>query len=455
MIVGVAAACADPTPDTPPPAAPPAPEPPAPPPPEPPPPSGGEEGDGRVIITYMFWGDENEVANVTKLANEFNASQDRITVVPEPVDRDEITAILTARASAGNLPDTGFMTEPLTINWAQAGFIEAPTFTGESPRDVISFRWDGQTVAYSSCVVQLSMFYDLDRFDDAGVAYPPKTAATAWSWDDFVDAAKSLTFDVNGNDAHSPNFDKDNVEKYGFYLEPAVWQLEAWTLSNGGGFINPNDWKDVIINSPASAEAIQRIADLHLVHGVMPRYGTWPGDSIDTWFLEENVAMAVNGTWSIGVWMSPARDNHGLNYSVAVLPSMGRPTTMATAGLAVQYAGSDNPAEAAEWLAWFIEQSGELIEVGIWMPRYQSMFTNEAEMGWAKSPAFPPFEDFRPAVIDYSVSSAVSAAWHWVPNMDPFLDELSTALAPVWSGDATAQDALNAARPALVSAITG
>ena len=270
-----------------------------------------------------------------------------------------------------------------------------------------------------------------------------------------VDAAKSLTIDVNGNNAHSADFDRNNVSQYGFYLEPAVWQLEAWTISNGGGFVNPNDWRDVIVNSPASAEAIQRIADLHLVHGVMPRYGTWPADSIDTWFLEENVAMAVNGTWSIGVWMSPARDEHGLNYSVGVLPSMGRPVTMATAGLAVQYAGSKHPEAAAEFLAWYVENSSFLIEIGIWMPRYQSQFTNESQMDWAKSPAYPPFEDFKPAVIDYSANNAVSAAWHWVPNMDPFLDELSSALAPVWAGTQTAQEALDAARPALVAAIGG
>jgi len=89
------------------------------------------------------------------------------------------------------------------------------------------------------------------------------------------------------------------------------------------------------------------------------------------------------------------------------------------------------------------------------MPRYQSKFTNEAEMSWAKTDAYPPFEDFKPAVIDYSANNAVSAAWHWVPNMDPFLDELASALAPVWAGDQTAQEALDAARPALVAAIGG
>jgi len=431
-----------------------------PPPPEAPPPPAAPEtptesaDDGRVTITYMFWGDEEEVNNVSALLAEFNASQDRITAEPWPVDRDDIAEILVSLAASGDLPDTGMLAEPLAINWAQAGFIEAPPLQ-ETPRDLISFRWEGETVAYSSCVVQLAMYYDIDRFDAAGVDAPPKTAATAWDWDSFVDTAKSLTFDANGNDAHSSNFDRDNVEQYGFYLEPAVWQLEAWTISNGGGFFNPNDWSDVIINSPESAEAIQRIADLHLVHGVSPRYATWPADSIDTWFLEENVAMAVNGTWSIGVWMSPARDDHGLNYSVAVLPSMGRPVTMATAGLAVMYAGSDHPAEAAEFLTWYVQNSGFLIEIGIWMPRYERMFTNEADMDWAKTPAYPPFEDFKPAVIDYSANNAVSAAWHWVPNMEYFLDELATILDPVWAGTQTAQEALDAGKPILEAAIRG
>jgi len=464
MIFAFIAACTDDTPTDvePPETTEETPEAPPPPSPEaPPPPSGDDDDDddadvaGDVAhITFMFWGGEEEVANVSALLDEFNADHPHIFVEPWPVDRAEIAAILTTLAAAGELPDTGMMTEPLTIPWAQAGFIEAPPFAGETPRDVISFQWDGEAVAYSSCVVQLTMFYDVDRFDEAGVALPPKTAADAWSWDEFIDAAKSLTFDVNGNDAHSSNFDRDNVEMYGFYLEPAVWQLEAWTLSNGGGFFNPNDWSDVIINSPESAEAIQRIADLYLVHGVMPRYATWPADSIDSWFLEENVAMAVNGTWSIGVWMSPARDEYGLNYSVAVLPSMGREVTLATAGLVVMYAGSDHPEAAAEFLGWYVDNSSWLIDVGIWMPRYESMFTDESLMDWAQTPAFPPFEDFRTAVIDYSVNNAVSAAWHWVPNMEYFQDALATILAPVWAGDQTAQEALDAGLPSLEAIIT-
>ena len=451
LMIASLAACA--APETPAPAPEPAPAPaPAPGEDQPPP----DEDDGIARITYMFWGDETEIENVTNLLNNFNADNPDIIVSPWPVDRDDITEILTTLAAAGELPDTGFMTEEMAINWARAGFIQAPQITGEPPRDIISFRWEGDPVAYSSCVVQLALYYNKDKFDAAGVPYAPKTAATAWTWDEFVDVAKTLTIDANGNNAHSPNFNSNNIEQYGVYLEPAVFQLEAWTLSNGGGFFNPDDWRDVTINSPESAEAIQRIADLHLVHGVMPRWGALGGDNVDALFLEHNVAMVVNGTWSIGVWLSGAKNDHGLNYSVGVLPSMGRPVTIATAGLAVQYAGSKHPEAAARFLDWYAatENNWSLIEGGIWMPRHESWYRDEAKMReWADNDNHPPFEDFRSAVVEYSLTNAVSAGWHWVPGYDAFIPELATALTDVWSGGKTAQEALDAAKPAFERAI--
>jgi len=417
----------------------------------------GDEDDGIARITYMFWGDEAEIENVTDTLNRFNDAHPHIIVEPWPVDRAEIDVLLTTLAASGDLPDTGFITEQMVVDWARAGFIAAPVVTGETPRELITYRWEGQPVAYSSCIVMLTLYYNIDRFDAVGAPRPPKTAASAWSWDEFVDVAKTLTIDVNGNNAHSPDFDRNNVEQYGFYHYHSPWLLEAWVLANNGGFFDPSDWSNVIINEPAAAEAIQRIADLYLVHGVMPRWGSLDG-TIDAWFLENNVAMVVNGSWSIGVWLSEAMNEHGLNYSVGVLPSMARNVTIATAGLAVQYEGSDHPEAAAEFLAWFAatENNWGLIEGGIWMPRYESWFRDESLMReWSDNDNHPPFDDFRSAIIEHSLTNAQSAFWYWVPGADPFLFELASALAPVWSGAQTAQDALNAARPALVAAIGG
>ena len=413
--------------------------------------------DGPVVITYMFWGDESEVENVTGVLNAFNAEHPHIRVEPWNVDRAEIDALLNTLAATGDLPDTGFLTEQMVIDWARAGFIASPTVVGERPLDLITFRWEGQPVAFSSANEVVLTFYNVDKFDAAGVAYPPTTAATAWSWDQFVDAAKRLTFDTSGRNALDPAFDRNNVEQYGVYIEPAPWMLEAFALANGGGFFNPNDWSDVIINQPAAVEAIQRIADLHLVHGVMPQYGTL--EPTIEGVLMDHAAMMINGQWSVGVWLGPAKNNAGLNYGVGVLPSMNAGNvTIATAGLAVMYEGSKHPEAAAEFLAWYAspENNWGLIESGIWMPAVPSFYNDEAKMRqWADNPNFPPFDQYRSAVIEYTMSNAQSTFWYWVPGADPFLNVLGGALAPVWTGEQTAQQALNAAHGALSQAVAG
>ena len=420
----------------------------------------GGGSSGPVEITYMFWGNEAEIAGVTAIIDEFNSQHPDIKVVPEPVDRADVEAILAARALAGNLPDTGFLSEQMVLDWARAGFLGNPEGMFEDTvLDIMKFRWEGQTVGISSANEVILLYYNIDLFDAAGVDHPPKTAASAWTWDQFVDVAKSLTLDTSGRNAHDASFDRNNVAQWGIYPEQDPWMIEAFALANGGGFFGPEpNWQNIIIDQPASAAAFQRIADLHLVHGVSPQYGTFEY-GMDAWFNPNNdvpVAMGFNGQWAIGVWLSGLRNNEGLNYSVGVLPSMDHGNvTIATGGLAVMYDGTDHPDEAKTWLAWYAANGApELIYEGIWMPIFEKYYHDEALMReWADTPNHPPFEDYKSAVIQYTLSSAQSTFWYWVPGADPFLGELGTAIAPVWSGAQTAQDALTAAVPAMKAAM--
>jgi len=140
-----------------------------------------KEEDNTPVIKYMFWGDESEVANVTATLDDFNSSHPHVRVEPWNVDRADIDTLLNTLAATGDLPDTGFLTEQMVIDWARAGFIASPTITGEQPLDIITFRWEGQPVAYSSANEILLTFYNVDKFDAAGVPYPPASAASAWS----------------------------------------------------------------------------------------------------------------------------------------------------------------------------------------------------------------------------------------------------------------------------------
>ena len=429
---------------------------------------GSSANDGPVTITYAMWGDSNEVATVQGAIDQFESEQDRIRVEIIHIDRAEYEAAMNTRAVAGNLPDSGIVAEGMVIPWAEAGILAdvSGMFEGfpEAPLPKLGFNWDGDTVAYSVANELILLFYNRDMFAAAGLNVPPADVTNAWSWDQFVDTAMTLTIDGAGNNAHSPNFNPANIVQYGASFDGAIWMLETWALANGGGFFNPSNPNDVIINQAAAVEAIQRVADLHLVHNAAPQFGTNTATTIATQ-LATNTAMQFNGQWSIGVWLGPAANDSshadyipGFNYGVGVLPSMQRNVTISTGGANVVFNTSPHVEEALEWLAWYsqVENSWPLIESGIWMPVFPIWYNDEDYMRrWADNINFPPFEEYRSAVISYALTNAEPTAWYWVNNTDQFNDVLATALAPVWSGDQTAQQAIDGAMDALRAAVLG
>ena len=59
------------------------------------------------------------------------------------------------------------------------------------PLDSITFKSEGKPVAYSAANEVLSLYYNKDMFDAAGLDYP--SATEAMTWDEFVTLAKTLT----------------------------------------------------------------------------------------------------------------------------------------------------------------------------------------------------------------------------------------------------------------------
>ena len=67
------------------------------------------------------------------------------------------------------------------------------------------------------------IYYNTDLFDEAGLDYPPAAYGEPyadgdpWDMDKLAELAMLLTVDANGNDATSPDFDRDNVVQWGFH----------------------------------------------------------------------------------------------------------------------------------------------------------------------------------------------------------------------------------------------
>lgn len=415
----------------------------------------------KIKLTYALWGGEDEAKNTQKTIDKFNASQDRIEVSCIPIPWETYMEKLNAMATAGQLPDTAIMSEAGVIQWAEQGMLyDISSMYGKNdpkPLDSLAFKYNGNTVAYSTAFETLELYYNKGMFDKAGIAYPPTTGDTAWTWDQFVETAKKLTLDKNGLTPNDAGFDKNNIVQYGCMVENLTWQLEVWCLSNGSGFYS-EDGSKVIINDPAAVEAIQKIADLYLVDHVAPLSTGLTDDGVSRSLVAKTCAMTTNGAWNIGTCLSAARDE-GLNYGIGVLPYMKEKVTINTGGPNVVFAQSKHPKEAMEFIKWYAKEENNwdaLIATGIWMPTLDSYYKDETlTKKWLENKAYPAYEEAKPVLVDYAMKYSKPASWYYTNNTSDFNTLLGSILGNVWTGKQTAKDAINENLKALEAAHLG
>lgn len=402
----------------------------------------------KVKIVYSMWGSAAEGNTNQKVADRFNASQDKIEVEVQAIPWENYMTKLNTLATAGQLPDTGMLKEDGVIQWSSEGMLNdvSAMYEGSDskPLDSLAYKHKGNTVAYAAANEILLLYYNKDMFDKAGVAYPPAVLDQAWTWEQFVDTAKKLTIDKNGKHPGEDGFDEQGIVQFGASVENLPWQLEAWALSNGGGFYS-EDGSEVRIGEDASMEAIQRVADLYLKDHVAPLSVGQTDDGIQRTVIAGTVAMATNGQWNVGTSLNSAKEE-GLNYGVAVLPYMKDKVTISTGGANVVFSQTKHPKEAMEWLKWYNseENNWELISSGIWMPTLDKWYKDETlTRKWVENPNFPPYDEYKSAVVDYAQSPAARpAAWFYTNYTTDFNTLLGSVLGDVWTGKTTAKEAI-------------
>lgn len=404
------------------------------------------ESDGRVTITYSYWGTPDEATATQAALDAYNASQDKVFVELMCIPNEQYTTKLQAMAIADELPDCGIMNENGVLAFANAGLLAdvSDMYAGRDsqPLDCVTFKSEGTPVAYSGCTEILMLYFNKDMFDAAGLDYPPSNIEDAWTWDEFVEVAKQLTIDKNGLHAGDEGFDSENIVQYGCVVDNWTWQLEVWALSSGGSWFS-EDGKECLINSAEAIEAIQKVADLTLVEHVQPLSLGNTDDGIIRSVASGTVAMGTGGAWNMGTCMSSS----GIDFGIGVLPYMEEKVTIATAGPQVVFSQSKHLEEAMDFIAWYTqeENSWNLIQSGIWMPLLEKYYTEDEYIDkWLKDDAFPvkDYDMARSVLVDYTNTAAKSTSWYYTPNTNEFLDLLRSLLGPVWTGEKTAEEVI-------------
>ncbi|HEX6971633.1 MAG TPA: extracellular solute-binding protein, partial [Limnochordia bacterium] len=177
-------------------------------------------------------------------------------------------------AAGGAAPEVGRVNDDYVVDYALRGlaspldaYIRSLPLPG--PEEYIPFFWDwpkvnARTYAWIAAITPRMFYVNVDLFAQAGLSLPPKTwESPEWTWETFLDTAKKLTVDTNGD---------GNPDVWGTAIFHDTGAEQTFAVNNGGPGIYSPDGRRFTLADPAGVEAMQWLADLANVWRVHPSF---------------------------------------------------------------------------------------------------------------------------------------------------------------------------------------
>ena len=253
-----------------------------------------EEASGDVTIWY-YWETEGHQKALNHIIEEFNGSQDGITVEAKYVPFADFKKQLSIGASADELPDLVILDNPDHAAYAAMGIFADITdkfdVSNYYEGPVNSCTLDGKLYGVPFGSNDLVLFYNEDMLKEAGCEVPT-------TWDELLEAAKATTTDTVSGFAHCALQNEEGT----FNFLPWVWSTGAtsYEIDSEGGIKALTFEKELVDSGAMTKEAIN-----------------WTqGDTMHQ-FIAGNLAMMINGNWQIPTMREEVPD---LNWNVAPIP---------------------------------------------------------------------------------------------------------------------------------------
>jgi multiple sugar transport system substrate-binding protein len=261
---------------------------------------GSTTSDGRTTMVWNMWsGSTAEVDAWNHLSQMVTAKHPDLALDFQTSSFNDYWTKLAAQASGGDAgcilgvqsyraPSISQLLVPLDDMLAGAG-IDAADF---DPSIWKALQVDGQQLAVPYDFGPLLMFYNADRFREAGVPIPP----TSWTVQDFLSAAQALT----------------SGGKYGFAVYPTIDSVTPWSLSlQGTGPLNAQGELD--LTQEGFVKAVQWYADLVTQLKVTPQVvATNDATPALNAFIAGDAAMVTDGPWQLVNVMDQAQFEVGV-----------------------------------------------------------------------------------------------------------------------------------------------
>lgn len=379
----------------------------------------GNAGDRPEIAVWHYF--EHEADALNRVADAYNASQDKVYVTCTYVSREELMNQYTIGAVSGELPDIGMVDSPDMSSYISLGVFKDITRELNDWGELDKFYEgplnsckDANGNLYglpnnSNC---LALLCNMDILEAAGYQEPPKT------WDEFYKIAKDCTDQSKG--------------VYGFAMsaisnEEGTFQLIPWLYSAGA-----------TVNNLASPEAVSTLDFLEKLvkEGIMSKEViNWgQGDALNA-FAAGKAAMLESGTWQVSQFDSKDVILCTENYQYALLPKNKENATVIGGENFGICSGTEYTEECADFLTYMMtaENNADWCELAGKLPVRSDAAT--LKDFWTK--------DARYAVFNEAMNYAVARGPH--PEWPTISEAIYTAEQSVLIGEKSAKDALNEA----------
>ena len=323
-------------------------------------------GSKEKSITLIWWGDIYNRAFAQKVVDRYNSKNPAVKVkvlAIEQVSGAYKSKLLTMSA-AGIPPDIMLVGLGKHLEYASKGIFlpldkyetdpEFETFKQDMWKDILDdCRYNEKLYVVPIWTNSIGIFYNKTLFDKAGVPYP----AQDWTFEEFLDKAKKLTFDFNGD---------GRIDQFGFggfTLSIRGWDLYM-LIEAFGGHLYSNDGKKCLINTPEAINAIQWAIDLSRKYHVCPTIREVvsteqvAGGSLgEQYFRSGKIAMYSSGRW----YLDMLRKAKGLEWGVAAFPR-GKKKVMFQSFVYLGISSKTKyPDECWEFLKFMLSKEGQAL----------------------------------------------------------------------------------------------
>ncbi len=297
------------------------------------------------------------------------------------------------------MTDTHFNEVNLEEAFLDLHEVMAPALPDLYPSLIEACTRNGALIGAPVTFSPIYLVYNPELFDKYGVKHPEPN----WTRDDFLEAAKQLTLDTDGDGI---------VDQYGFSMSSNSTRWIVLALQNGVSFSQPFQQEPL-------RETLTFIHDMLYRHrtAVLNQRSSLIADA----FLHHKAAMVMTSAIELAGWQN---ESYTVPYKVASLPFGERKETLQIANMFMIPAETQNPELAARFIQ--AAQSPEIQEMNGRSANFLSVLESVNEMLWDSS-----------VLKSINLQSDTSASCRFLSQLMPdplFLELLEEEMGLFWSG---------------------